>query len=229
VAVVVNSQQGAVGTTAATTQAITPTGIVAGRSLVLLMGTAGGATGSMTGVADTGGNTWTAPDPPKGGITSVTNSFMACAYVHNCVAPGTITATFGSIANRKLLLLEISGLQNTPHDAAAEDVTAATSLTNVAPAVTMSVADFVIAFLARGGTAANPTSVTAGWTSSTAGLPDTTSPTLRAAWQEFGAAGSSGTCGFTFAATAQAGLGTIAFKVAAGAAAHLLGATGVGA
>lgn len=211
--VVVNSQQGAVGTTAATTQAITPTGIVAGRSLVLLAGTAGGATGTMTGVADTSGsNVWTLPDPPKVGVTSVTNTFCAAAYCHNVAAPGTITATFGSIANRKLLLLEITGLQNAPHDTAGEDGAAATSLTNVAPSVVISQAAFVICFCVRGGTA-EPTGVTAGFTATTAGLPDLTAPILRGAFIEYSDWGSTGTCGFTFAASAQAGLGTIAFKV----------------
>lgn len=211
---VVNSQQGAVGTTAATTQAITPTGIVPGRSLIVLVANAGGAaTGVVTACSDTGGNTYTVPDPPNGGVASVTNTQMAVAYCHNCVAPGTITVTMGSIAQRKILLLEVSGLLNATADAAAEDVVAATSLTNVAPAVTLSAPALAIAVCSRGGTA-NPTGITAGWTASTAGLPDLTAPILRAGWQEFAAAGSTGTCGFTYALSAQAGLGMIAFRVA---------------
>jgi hypothetical protein len=206
------SQQSVVGAAASTTTAITPTGITPGNALVIVFSDAGGlSTGSLTSVTDTGGNTWTVA--LSSGISGVTNTRLAFAYCTNCVAPGTITATSGSIANRKLLLLEISGLADQAHDDLQSNFTAAASTATTVPAVTLSAAGFAIAAVAHGGTTEDTAS--SGWTRNTTGTPDNTAPIVRAAWQQFNSSGSTGTMTMT-RDSRQAGAAMIAFKLGGG-------------
>lgn len=210
----VASQQGATSGAgaAATTQAITPTGITPGNSLILLVGNAGGlSTGALSGVADTGGNTWTLTTL-NSGVSGVTNTRLGVAYAHNVVAPGTITATMGSIAARKLLLLQVSGLQNAAPDAVSSDFAAAANTVTTVPQVTLTAPGFVVSCISHGGTTEDTAS--AGWTRSTTAVPDSIAPITRAAWKEFLASGATGTMTFT-RDSLQPGCGMVAFKTAA--------------
>lgn len=207
-AVTVVSQQFATNAATDVTTTITPTGITPGNTLIVIMADAGGlATGAVTSVTDTGGNTYTLP--VSTGISGVTNTRLGIAYVTNCVAPGTITVNHGSIANRSIILLEVSGLLNAAHDDVQTDNTAAAATATVVPAVTMTAADFALAVVSHGGTTEDTPS--AGWQLNTSGQPTSTAPIVRAAWQKFSASGSSGTMTMT-RDSRQATAAMLAFK-----------------
>lgn len=218
------SQQSAVDAVAGTSHTIVPSGIVAGNSIILVIGNAAGlATGSITAVSDTGGNTYTIA--VNSGISGVTNTRLAIAYAHNVTAPGTITITSGSIANTKILLLEVSGLQNATHDAVASDFAAVANTATTVPAITLSAPGLAIAAVSHGGTTQDTPS--SGWTLNTSGIPDSTAPIVRAAWQEFTVSGSTGTMTMT-RDSRQSGAAMIGFKTTVAAGTRELALTGVG-
>lgn len=137
-----------------------------GNTLILLYRSGNSSTGTFTACTDTGGNTWTLPDPPKGGLAGgITNTYLACAYVHNSVAPGTITLTHGSIGSRLVKLIEVAGLQNAAPDVATEDFTNAVATTDIRSAAGTStvVGDFLVGWASYSSTGQYPTGANAGF------------------------------------------------------------------
>lgn len=207
--------------TTTTSGAVTAT---AGNSLILLFGSSGGATGSLATVTDTGGNTWTLPDPPKGGLSSVTNTFIAAAYVHNCVSPGTLTVTHNSV-RVQAIVLEVSGLRHAAPDVALEDLTNVTATTTIAsPAGTPAESgEFLVALAVFPGSQ-EVTSVSPGtWT--LAGQPAASTLHLNAAYKVGGAPASEQVTfvGLTTAQRYSSGLMAFApANVVTGAAAQLV-------
>jgi hypothetical protein len=207
-AALVNQTTGNLGTAGTTTTiAVTAT---PGNSLILAIGTGLGATGSISAVSDTGGNTWQLPDPPYIGSSGGTNTLMRIAYVHNCVNPGTISVTHGSTLTQ-VVVLEVSGLMNAVPDATNEnpDAGATTTALTTGSVTTTQDGDFLVGAIDHGGIVA-VSGLTAGWTALNT-PPGTPPPNLRAAYKVATTAGVE-QMNYTAATGVRFAGGIIAFK-----------------
>lgn len=194
-----------------TTLAVTAT---PGNSLILAIGLNLGPTGSVTAVTDTGGNTWSLPDPPYGGASGGASTLFRVAYVHDCVDPGTITVTHSS-GSSQISVIEVSGLANAAPTAAAEDVANAATTTSLSSgSLTAGAGDFVFGVIEHGG-AGTVSGLPAGWTA----LADPPSPGvnvhLRTAYVSSSAGGTEQMT-YTVSPAARYAGGIISFPVAAG-------------
>lgn len=185
-----------------------------GTLLVALVTRSGGlATGALTGVTDSAGNTWQLAT--RGSVSGGTNTRIECWYAVNA-APVT-SVTFASAISQTWAwdVLEFSGtVVPTPLDGASTDNSGVSvaSASIATPAVTDSYApDLVIAAAHFGQTTA--TLATAGFTA-TADFDDSTVGSGRGAWQVTGnAPGTVGPVTWTLGAARVAGTLTVGFRV----------------
>jgi hypothetical protein len=165
--------QQATGSTAgviATTITVTLAATALGNTLVLEYGNTLGSSGVPPGITSNGSladGDWTKPDPPAGGIAGQSNTYMACAYVHNIPAGITsLTLAVSAARDQQAIVREVAGLLNAAPSTAVEDLTNAASTTSPASAAgTVTAGHFVVGFIEHGSTTAAATGVaTAGWT-----------------------------------------------------------------
>jgi chitodextrinase len=181
-------QQNFNGATGSPTAALAYTGGTGGDFYVLIVSTALGATGNITAVTDSGGNTWSLST--QLGVSGGTNTCLSIWRTTTMVAPpGKITVT-GIGANAwDAKVVEFSGVGAADAAAASQaNATASTSLPT--PSTTATNAGSLL--IAAGATPGSKTADPAGWTA----LTDVTAqtPHIFSAYRLPGAAG-------TFSAT----------------------------
>jgi chitodextrinase len=171
------------GTTGSPTVGLAYTGGAGGDFYVLIVATSLGATGNITAVSDSGGNTWTRST--QLGVSGGTNTFLSIWRTTTMVAPpGTITVT-GIGANAwDAKVVEFSGVGAADAAAASQaNATASTSLPTPSTTTTNAGSLLIAAGVTHGSKAADP----AGWTP----LTDVTAqtPHIFSAYRLPGAAG----------------------------------------
>jgi chitodextrinase len=176
-------QQNFNGTTGSPTASLAYTGGTAGDFYALIVATPLGATGNITAVTDSGGNTWTRS--AQLGVSGGTNTFLSIWGTTTMVAPpGTITVT-GIGANAwDAKVVEFSGVGAADAPAAVQaNATASTSLPTPSTTTTNPGSLLIAAGVTPGSKTADP----AGWTP----LTDVTTqtPHIFSAYQLPGAAG----------------------------------------
>jgi fibronectin type 3 domain-containing protein len=176
-------QQNFSGTTGSPAAALAYTGGTGGDFYVLIVATSLGATGNITAVTDSGGNTWTRST--QLGVSGGTNTFLSIWRTTTMVAPpGTITVTGIGANVWDAKVVEFSGVGAADAPAAAQaNATASTSLST--PSTTTANAGSLL--IAAGVTPGSKTGDPAGWTP----LSDVTAqtPHIFSAYELPGAAG----------------------------------------
>jgi chitodextrinase len=177
-------QQDFNGTTGSPTATLAYTGGTAGDFYALIVATPLGATGNITAVTDSGGNTWTRST--QAGVSGGTNTFLSIWRTTTMVAPpSTITVT-GIGANAwDAKVVEFSGVAAADAPAAVQpNATASTSLPTASTTTTNAGSLLIAAGVTPGSKTGNPA---AGWTP----LTDVTAqtPHIFSAYQLPGVAG----------------------------------------
>jgi hypothetical protein len=194
-------QQNFNGTTGSPTAALAYTGGTGGDFYVLIVATPLGATGNITAVTDSGGNTWTRS--AQLGVSGGTNTFLSMWRTTTMVAPpGTITVT-GIGANAwDAKVVEFSGVGAADAPAALQaNATASTSLATASTTTTNAGSLLIAAGVTPGSKTADP----AGWTP----LTDVTSQTPHI-FSAYRLPGATGTFSATWTITSAKSTGGIA-------------------
>ena len=187
----------------------------AGDLIIALVGRSGGlSTGALTGVTDSGGNTWTLAT--RGSVSGGSNTRLECWYT---VLPANITTVTFSSGTSQIYswnVNEWSGMTATPIDVTSTDNSGVASSTAIAtPSITTSTAGdlviaavqsaFVTSTLNLGGS-----SPTTGWTSLT-GFDNGSTTSGDAAYIVDATTGARNTA-WTLATAHAAGVLTVAFR-----------------
>ena len=154
------NQQNFNGTTGSPTARLAYTGGTAGHCYILMIATALGASGNITAVTDSGGNTWTRST--QLGVSGGTNTLLSIWRTTTAVAaPGTITVT-GIGANAwDAKVVEFSSVGAADAAAAAQTNSTASTSLSTPSTTTTNAGSVLVAVGVTGGTkSANP----AGWT-----------------------------------------------------------------
>jgi hypothetical protein len=197
-------------------QAITLSGTIGNLMLLCYARSGGLATGSITGITDTGGNTWAMIT--RGAVSGSSNTRIECWATIMTASPGTVTVASGTAQTNSWNANEWSGVATTYADVASPDGSATTSSTTVTAlsVTTTASADLVVAAAHFGQTTTS--GLTGGWTALT-DFDDAAVGSGRAAWQLAGAAGSVTGPSWTLGTAKAAGICTVSFFAAAVAAA----------
>lgn len=182
---------------------------IAGRLLVALVARSGGlATGALTGITDSAGNTWVRAG--WGAVSGGSNTRLECWVCPNAAAVSSIAFASGAAQTWAWNILEVTAMASASVvDVASPDGSATTSSTTVTtPAITsLNAADVILA--AFHSPTATPTLSAPGFTGLTA-FDDGANP-ARAAYQVVSATGSY-QAAWTLSAAQAAGVLTVALK-----------------
>jgi hypothetical protein len=167
---IIQEQTGSTAGTIATAINVSLTGTTLGNSLIMEYGNTLGSSGVPPGITSNGSladGDWTKPDPPAGGIAGQSNTYMACAYVHNIPSGITqLTFTVSAARDQHAIVREVAGLANAAPSQAVEDLTnAASTVTPASASASITSGHFVVGWVEHGGAAPGTISgVSTGWT-----------------------------------------------------------------
>lgn len=187
-----------------------------GNLLVAFYARSGGlGTGALTGVTDSAGQTWTLAT--RGAVSGVANTRIECWYVASTASVTSVTFSSGTAQINSWNVLEFSGAAaSAPLDVASADNSAAAAATTIATPSVTTTADGDLVLAAIHYTQTSGTLATAGFTALT-DYDYTTTGSGRAAYR-VGAPVGAYSASWTLGAAQAAGVITVAFKAAAGAA-----------
>ena len=187
-----------------------------GNYLVLIYARSGGqATGAVTSVTDTGGNTWSAAAITRGAVVSVSNTRIEVWVARLTASPGTITVNSGTPQTNSWNISEWSGIASViPIDVTSPDYSGVVVASTTIPTAiiqSLNPNDLIIAAAHFGQTTTS--GLTTGFTALT-DFDDAAVGSGRAAYETFGAIGTYN-AQWTLGSSHSAGVITIALEVSA--------------